>query len=391
MALRSIVLVHRRALRHVLLGDLPVPQHVRDQVLPARARPVAAGRRRDERLRVPRRDLRDAGVRADGRSRRPPRRCSWRSARLLLFSVFPLLAYTDANLWVTTVLIGIAFSLVPAVMWPAVPYLVAPNRLGTAYGLMTMVQAIGLTVFNLDGRRAQRRQRRERRRTPPATCRCSGRSRSSASSDSSSRGCCTGARPGPTGTRSNRCDRARRPEPPLDRPPRSGLFRPRLSVSPHDRATTTRRTGAAPAESAGNTRRKSPVSAPTRPPAWPWQVLCSAAESALSSCPRQGNERSEHVRTDDPGRHAGDGDRPVQRHHGEPAPGSRLGGGGRHRHPPAARQDRPHHARPRLRQHRRLHERASPSSTARRASCATAATRSRSSPRRARSSRSPTC
>jgi MFS family permease len=68
---------------------------------------------------------------------------------LLLFSVFPLLAYTQANLWVTTVLIGIAFSLVPAVLWPAVPYLVAPNRLGTAYGLMTMVQNIGLTVFNV--------------------------------------------------------------------------------------------------------------------------------------------------------------------------------------------------------------------------------------------------
>jgi MFS family permease len=67
----------------------------------------------------------------------------------LLFLVFPLLAYTKATLWLSTVLIGIAFSLVPAVLWPAVPYLVAPNRLGTAYGLMTMVQNIGLTAFNL--------------------------------------------------------------------------------------------------------------------------------------------------------------------------------------------------------------------------------------------------
>ena len=46
-------------------------------------------------------------------------------------------------------LIGIAFSLVPAVMWPAVTYLVKPSQLGTAYGLMTMIQNIGLTVFNL--------------------------------------------------------------------------------------------------------------------------------------------------------------------------------------------------------------------------------------------------
>jgi MFS family permease len=68
---------------------------------------------------------------------------------LLLFLVFPILMFTEWNLWVATILIGIAFSLVPAVMWPAVPYLVAPNRLGTAYGLMTMLQNIGLAAINL--------------------------------------------------------------------------------------------------------------------------------------------------------------------------------------------------------------------------------------------------
>jgi MFS family permease len=47
------------------------------------------------------------------------------------------------------VMIGIAFSLVPAVLWPAVPYLVEANRLGTAYGLMTMIQNIGLTLINV--------------------------------------------------------------------------------------------------------------------------------------------------------------------------------------------------------------------------------------------------
>jgi MFS family permease len=67
----------------------------------------------------------------------------------LLAAVFPILAYTNANLWITTVMIGIAFSLVPAIIWPAVPYLVEPHRLGTAYGLMTMVQAMGLTSINL--------------------------------------------------------------------------------------------------------------------------------------------------------------------------------------------------------------------------------------------------
>ena len=68
---------------------------------------------------------------------------------LLLCLVFPLLAYTHVSLWVSTALIGIAFSLVPAVLWPAVPYLVAHNRLGTAYGLMTMLQNIGMMLANL--------------------------------------------------------------------------------------------------------------------------------------------------------------------------------------------------------------------------------------------------
>jgi MFS family permease len=68
---------------------------------------------------------------------------------VLLAAVFPLLAYTQASLWVPTVLIGIAFSLVPAVIWPAVPYVVTANRLGTAFGLMTMLQNIGMMLANL--------------------------------------------------------------------------------------------------------------------------------------------------------------------------------------------------------------------------------------------------
>ena len=45
--------------------------------------------------------------------------------------------------------LGIAFSLVPAVLWPAVAKYVEPNQLGTAYGLMTMLQNLGLTVANV--------------------------------------------------------------------------------------------------------------------------------------------------------------------------------------------------------------------------------------------------
>lgn len=44
-------------------------------------------------------------------------------------------------------ILGIAFSLVPAAMWPAVTKIVGENKLGTAYGFMFSVQNIGLWAF----------------------------------------------------------------------------------------------------------------------------------------------------------------------------------------------------------------------------------------------------
>ena len=67
---------------------------------------------------------------------------------LLLVPVYLMMAYTDINLLVPMGMMGIAFSLIPAVMWPSVAYIVDEKRLGTAYGLMTMVQNIGLAGFN---------------------------------------------------------------------------------------------------------------------------------------------------------------------------------------------------------------------------------------------------
>ena len=67
----------------------------------------------------------------------------------LLIPVYLMMAYTHISLYVPMALMGIAFSLIPAVMWPSVAYLVDSNRLGTAYGLMTMIQNIGLAAFNL--------------------------------------------------------------------------------------------------------------------------------------------------------------------------------------------------------------------------------------------------
>ena len=46
-------------------------------------------------------------------------------------------------------MMGVAFSLIPAVMWPSVAYIVDQNRLGTAYALMTLIQQIGFFILNL--------------------------------------------------------------------------------------------------------------------------------------------------------------------------------------------------------------------------------------------------
>jgi MFS family permease len=68
---------------------------------------------------------------------------------MLLIPVYLIMAYTGVSLYVPMAMMGIAFSLIPAVMWPSVAYVVAEEKLGTAYGLMTMIQNIGLFGFNL--------------------------------------------------------------------------------------------------------------------------------------------------------------------------------------------------------------------------------------------------
>jgi MFS family permease len=68
---------------------------------------------------------------------------------LLLIPVYLMMAYTQVNLYVPMAMMGVAFSLIPAVMWPSVAYIVDQAKLGTAYGLMTMIQNVGLFGFNL--------------------------------------------------------------------------------------------------------------------------------------------------------------------------------------------------------------------------------------------------
>ena len=62
---------------------------------------------------------------------------------------FDIHAAIPARLIVPMSIMGLAFSLVPAVMWPSVALVVKQSKLGTAYGLMTMIQNIGLFGFNM--------------------------------------------------------------------------------------------------------------------------------------------------------------------------------------------------------------------------------------------------
>jgi len=68
---------------------------------------------------------------------------------LLLPIAIVILAMTDWSLWVATALIGVSYSVVPAVMWPLVSKLVAPNRFGTAIGVMWVIQNAGIAGANL--------------------------------------------------------------------------------------------------------------------------------------------------------------------------------------------------------------------------------------------------
>jgi MFS family permease len=47
------------------------------------------------------------------------------------------------TLLVVIVTLGLVFSLIPAVMWPSVAYIVEQRRLGSAYALMTFCQQLG--------------------------------------------------------------------------------------------------------------------------------------------------------------------------------------------------------------------------------------------------------
>jgi MFS family permease len=70
-------------------------------------------------------------------------------ASMLLVPVYLLMGYTNVSLFVPLCMMGVAFSVIPAVMWPSVAYLVEEERLGTAYALMTVIEQMGFFALNL--------------------------------------------------------------------------------------------------------------------------------------------------------------------------------------------------------------------------------------------------
>jgi MFS family permease len=68
------------------------------------------------------------------------------SSVLLIISHLTL-TFTMINPIIPMALLGIAFSLIPAAMWPGVAKIIDQNKLGTAYGFMFSVQNFGLWLF----------------------------------------------------------------------------------------------------------------------------------------------------------------------------------------------------------------------------------------------------
>ena len=66
---------------------------------------------------------------------------------LLMIPAHLVMGWTSLPPAFSMIVLGAAFVLVPAAMWPSIPLVVEKERVGTAFGLMTAIQNIGLLVF----------------------------------------------------------------------------------------------------------------------------------------------------------------------------------------------------------------------------------------------------
>ncbi len=66
---------------------------------------------------------------------------------LLMIPAHLLMGLTHMYPVIPMIVLGAAFVLVPAAMWPSVPLVVKKEHVGTAFGIMTAIQNIGLAAF----------------------------------------------------------------------------------------------------------------------------------------------------------------------------------------------------------------------------------------------------
>jgi MFS family permease len=66
---------------------------------------------------------------------------------VLMVPAFLIMAFTMVPPAFPMIMLGVSFVLVPAAMWPSIPLIVEKNRVGTAFGLTTMIQNFGLAAF----------------------------------------------------------------------------------------------------------------------------------------------------------------------------------------------------------------------------------------------------
>ncbi|HTQ53988.1 MAG TPA: MFS transporter [Bryobacteraceae bacterium] len=66
---------------------------------------------------------------------------------LLMIPAHLMLGLTHISPVLSMIVLGAAFVLVPACIWPSVPLIVDAQRVGTAFGLMTAIQNIGLGTY----------------------------------------------------------------------------------------------------------------------------------------------------------------------------------------------------------------------------------------------------
>ncbi|XP_064605345.1 LOW QUALITY PROTEIN: major facilitator superfamily domain-containing protein 1-like [Liolophura sinensis] len=71
------------------------------------------------------------------------------SCAVLTIPVFGLLAFTTIYPLVSTLWLGITYSFAAASMWPSIPLVVTQSTIGTAMGLTTSIQMIGIGVSNV--------------------------------------------------------------------------------------------------------------------------------------------------------------------------------------------------------------------------------------------------